>query len=88
MHCKGTTILPFCKKKGEKCFENTLFNYTDILNAYLDSHFDDSTVVINKLEQIFTDAGKILKDANSSLNYSHALTSENATILAGFVSDV
>ena len=69
-------------------FNATLINNQSILNAYIDSGFDSSQVVIDTLSNIFADAGAILKDANSSLNYVQGLTGKNASILASFVSNV
>jgi len=44
-------------------FANTLANNFSILDAYLDSHFDSSEVVRNKLTELFTEAGQILADS-------------------------
>ena len=72
----------------QQTFSNTLANYQLILNQYIDSGFDSSQVVIDKLTKIFNDAGAILKDANNSLDSVINLNNENATILSGFVSDI
>ena len=73
---------------SDKGFSDTLASNTSILNAYLDAHFDSSEVVQNKLTSLFTEAGQILADSQSSLNNIHSLTTANAGILANFASDI
>ena len=55
-----------------------------IISAYIDSHFDASKVVEDKLAEIFDEAGEILSDSNSVLKSLRATTAKNANILAGF----
>ena len=68
--------------------EKTLTQNEIMLNAYLDSYFDSSEVVKNKLKDLFTEAGEILSDSNKSLESMRALTLENADILANFALDI
>jgi hypothetical protein len=65
-----------------------LANNISIFNAYLDSYFDSSEVVQEKLTDIFTEAGEILGNSNKTLDKMRALTLNNATILASFVQDI
>lgn len=69
-------------------FSATLQQNQTILDAYLDSHFDSSQVVIDKLTSLFTEAGQILAASSETLNSMHVLTTDNATILGGFAQDV
>ena len=62
-----------------------LANNILIFNAYLDSYFDTSEVVKDKLTDIFTEAGEVLNSAGNALQDIKALNSKNANILAGFV---
>lgn len=73
---------------SESTFATTMNQNTNILQAYLDSHFDSSQVVRDKLTSLFNEAGEILANSNKSLNKMKALTLENASILAGFAQNV
>ena len=73
---------------SESTFATTMNQNTNILQAYLDSHFDSSQVVRDKLTSLFNEAGEILANSNKSLNTMKALTLENASILAGFAQNV
>ena len=66
----------------------SLSNAGNVFDAYLDSHFDTSEVVINKLADIFSEAGKILGESKKSLQKLSALTLDNANILSGFAQNV
>lgn len=68
--------------------ENTLTQNEIMLAAYLDSHFDSSEVVRQKLRDLFTEAGEILANSNSALNKISSLTEKNASILSGFATNV
>ena len=68
--------------------QNTMAMSGDTISAYFDSHFDTSEVVRDKLTEIFTEAGKILSAASSSLGDIHALNLNNATILGGFIENI
>lgn len=69
-------------------FSETLTQHQDILTAYLDSYFDSSEVVNNKLTELFTEAGQILTSGNKSLENVNNLTMNNASILAGFTQNI
>lgn len=69
-------------------FSSTLSNNARILDAYLDSHFDSSQVVLDKLTSLFTEAGQILADSNSALNRMRNVSLDNASILSSFAQDV
>ena len=58
------------------------------MQAFLDSYFDSSEVVKERLASLFTEASEILGDSNKSLNQVRALTVENAEILSGFASNI
>lgn len=73
---------------SESTFATTMNQNTNILQAYLDSHFDSSQVVRDKLTSLFNEAGEILANSNKSLNKMKALTLENASILAGFAQNI
>ena len=73
---------------GEDNLNTTLTNNAATIQAFLDSHFDNSQVVKDKLTSLFSEAGKILAEANTSLNQVHTLTLENAAILGGFVENI
>ena len=73
---------------SESTFATTMNQNTSILQAYLDSHFDSSQVVRDRLTSLFNEAGEILANSNKSLNKMKALTLENASILAGFAQNV
>lgn len=64
--------------------EKMLSENAAIFNAFLDSHFDTSQVVEDKLSEIFNEAGDILSDAGSALVSLKTVTTKNADILAGF----
>ena len=68
--------------------EHTLTQNEIMLAAYLDSHFDSSEVVRQKLHDLFTEAGEILANSNSALNKVSSLTEKNASILSGFAANV
>ena len=59
-----------------------------VFQAYLDSGFDSSQVVKDKLTEIFNEAALILKAANESIQAVHDLNIKNAGILAGFVENI
>lgn len=59
-----------------------------ILQEYLDSYFDSSQVVRDRLTELFTEAGEILSDSNKALNKVRALTLDNVGILQGFAQNV
>ena len=73
---------------SEKGFSDTIANNYSIFESYLDSHFDSSEVVQNKLTELFTEAGQILADSSGSLNKMHTLTTDNAGILASFADNI
>lgn len=56
--------------------------------SYLDSYFDSSDVVREKLESLFTEAGEILGDSSKSLNQMRALSTKNASILNNFAQNI
>ena len=58
------------------------------IEEYLNEYINNSPVVEERLEQLFTEAGAILSDADASLNYNSTLTYENATILSTFASTI
>jgi hypothetical protein len=68
--------------------ENAIYNNTSILDAYLDSHFDSSQVVKNKLKELFTEAGEILSDSGKLINRVGSLALKNSEILSGFVYNI
>jgi len=51
------------------------------MQAYVDSCFDTSVVVENKLREIFTEASEILGESNKTLNRLGSLSLKNADIL-------
>ena len=59
-----------------------------VLQAYLDSYFDTSKVVEDKLASLFNEAGEILSDSNKSLNSLRSLSMKNAAILSGFAASI
>lgn len=59
-----------------------------VLNSYVDARFDDYLPVSNVLKEIFTEAGDIIKDASTSLNGIHALTTNSGSMLASFAESV
>jgi len=67
-----------------KGMEQTLLNQHDIMYAYLDSHFDDSSVVVERLASLFDEAGEILSDSNKAIKSIRAVSAKNANILSGF----
>ena len=67
---------------------STLDANAAIMNAYLDSYFDSSDVVYDRLTDIFYEAGQILGGANETLNKMQGLSTQNASILAGFAENV
>ena len=69
-------------------FMETLTQNEIMFNAYLDSYFDSSQVVKDKLASLFTEASEILSDSNKSLESMRALTLENAEILANFAQNI
>ena len=69
-------------------FMETLTQNEIMFNAYLDSYFDSSQVVKDKLASLFTEAGEILSDSNKVLGSMRALTLKNADILANFAQDI
>ena len=78
---------------GTYCLQDTsaqslLENNSTTINEYLDEYINNSPAVKKQLEQLFTEAGEILSDANASLNYNSQLTYENATILSTFASTI
>lgn len=66
----------------------TLADNTSIMEEYLNSYFDSSRVVRDRLTSLFTEAGEILGDSNKTLTDMRALTLENAEILSGFAQSV
>ena len=60
----------------------------NLIQAYLDSHFDTSEVVEQRLKSLFDEAGDILGQSQSSLNQMMALSTQNAAILSGFADRV
>lgn len=68
--------------------ENTLSQNQLVMQAYLDSYFDSSQVVKDRLAELFTEAGEILGDSNKTLNKMRALTLDNADILSGFIQNI
>ena len=68
--------------------DGTLQQNYNIFQEYLNSGFMDSQVVKDTLTSLFTEAGEILADANSSLNTVHTLSIENASILKGFSKNI
>ena len=73
---------------GESGLEKTIYMNDLILSAYLDSYFDSSEVVKQKLANLFDEASKILASSQKSLNEIASLSEENAGILQGFVQNV
>ena len=73
---------------GVEGLANTLSQNQLVMQAYLDSYFDSSQVVKDRLASLFTEASEILGDSNKSLNQVRALTVENAEILSGFASNI
>jgi len=71
-----------------RTFNDTLGTNYSVLEAYLDSYFDSSQMVKDKLASLFTEAGEILSEANKSLSNVYALNAENASILAGFAEKI
>ena len=66
----------------------TIENNNSILSAYLDSHFDSSQFVIDRLKSLFTEAGQILGDSGKTLDSMRALSISNAEILNGFAENI
>ena len=69
-------------------FSETIINNYSILDAYLDSYFDGSEVVIEKLTELFDELGSILGDSNKTLTQMNAISTKNASILSGFAQEV
>lgn len=80
----GSGNLPL---SGEGLAQTLDANQT-IMAAYLDSYFDSSDVIYNRLTEIFAEAGEILGGANDTLNKMQGLSTQNASILAGFAENV
>lgn len=59
-----------------------------VLQSYLDSYFDSSIVVQDKLASLFTEAGQVLSDSNKALHNIRSLSAKNAAILQGFADQV
>ena len=73
---------------SDEGLNTTLDNNSLILQAYLDSYFDSSQVVRDRLQELFSEVGEILASSNKSLNAVHSLSLKNAEILGSFVQDV
>ena len=73
---------------SEEGFITSFDQNTLVLQAYLDSYFDTSEVVKDKLRSLFTEAGQILGDSNKALRNIRSLSVENAAILQGFANQV
>ena len=71
-----------------RTFESTLGDNYSVLEAYLDSYFDSSDFVRERLASLFTEAGTILADSNTALGNVYNLNSENASILGGFAAKI
>ena len=72
----------------EESLEVTLNENFNLLQSYLDSYFDSSEVVKERLTSLFNDAGQILADSSHALDSINSLTNENAAILAGMARNV
>lgn len=68
--------------------QNAIYNNTSIFDAYLDSYFDSSQVVKDKLRELFTEAGEILGASDKLLNRIGSLALRNSEILSGFVYNI
>ena len=60
----------------------------EILTDFLNKYFDGPNVVQETLKDAFREAGEILASASQSLGRVRALTTKNASILAGFRENV
>ena len=69
-------------------FANSLNMNQTILDAYLDSHFDSSQVVTDRLTQLFDELGLILGNASSALGDLYSLSEQGAAILGGLARNV
>ena len=67
---------------------DSLQNNLSIFNSYSAANFDDYLPISQKLKEIFNEAGDIIKDASTSLNGIHALTTQSGLILANFAESV
>ena len=72
----------------ENALNSMIGNNISILKAYLDSGFDSSQVVKDRLTELFTEAGEILGCANKSLENIYNLNLKNSSILAGFIENI
>lgn len=73
---------------GEAALQTTIDSNWSIFQEYLNSGFDSSEVVKNKLTEIFTEASMILNASQQSLQAIRDLNIKNAEILAGFVENI
>ena len=73
---------------SEEGLAMTLSNEQIVMQSYLDSYFDSSQVVQNRLADLFTEASEVLTSSSQALNKVHALTLQNAGILQGFARNV
>lgn len=78
--------VPLASDAVEIILEDT--KISNILNAYLDSHFDSSEVVQNRLASLFEEAASILVNAQTATNSVYELSTENAKILGSFASPI
>ena len=69
-------------------FEKTIEDCSETLTKFIDEYFDGRSVVENQIKELWNEAGAILGSAAQSLNNVMGLTTQNASILAGFRENV
>ena len=69
-------------------FAQTLEDNKEALNQYFNEYYNNSPVVQEQLQQLFTEAGEILASSAEGQNKLAALTMANAHTLNGFVTNV
>ena len=72
----------------QETITNAFNNNSQTLDSYLNSYFDNSLLVQEKLGSLFNEAGELLHEANKGLVNAQSLTKSNATILSGFLTNV
>ena len=83
---QGGSDVPLSKKGMEDTLSDP--SIQDMLQDFMKKYFDGAEVVQKKLQELWNEAGAILGSAAISLNSVMGLTTENASILAGFRENV
>lgn len=73
---------------AEAALTQTIDQWQDTVNEYLDQHFLASNTIQDSLAQLFDEAGTILGNANKAMKQGYALSMQNAAILSKFAEQV